>query len=231
MATRPVDPVQDWATDVNFPAGSDPWSGQPTKVVPAAGESAVGFEPGTEFPSELANYILSNHAAFLAYLDSEVTGGADTFTASAAAGVPSLLAGAGYWALDTTTEVKYTYLGAANRGTLVFDLSACIGAIGASIEITRVEAMVLSPNSNAMQLAVIEHALDFDTPLDGGGTIVASASSVANSTLQVIDSGPVSISLGGGSVAHAAVRTGSNGTDDEVYGVRITVDRSGMLGG
>lgn len=45
-----------WASDANFPAGSDPWSGEPTKVAPDAGEIAAGHTPGVIVPAETENW-------------------------------------------------------------------------------------------------------------------------------------------------------------------------------
>lgn len=66
---RPTD-APDWATDVNFPAGGDPWSGQPNKVTPSAGEVQVGFEPKQRPPAEFHNYIWNNHGQWINYLSS-----------------------------------------------------------------------------------------------------------------------------------------------------------------
>lgn len=49
--------IPDWATGVNYPAGSDPWSGQPTKVAPPS--VLNGFVPNTLAPAEYMNYELN----------------------------------------------------------------------------------------------------------------------------------------------------------------------------
>src|SRR6185295_12739707 len=63
----PSDPP-DWATDANYPAGSDPWSGTPTKSAPDAGKIATGFVPDTDQAAEEVNWILANHADWINYL-------------------------------------------------------------------------------------------------------------------------------------------------------------------
>lgn len=45
-----------WASDANYPAGSDPWSGEPTKVAPTVGEIEDGHTPGVPVPAETENW-------------------------------------------------------------------------------------------------------------------------------------------------------------------------------
>lgn len=52
--------VPGWATGLNYPAGPDPWSGQPTKVAPPS--VLNGFTPNTAAAAEYVNYELN--AAF-----------------------------------------------------------------------------------------------------------------------------------------------------------------------
>jgi hypothetical protein len=54
-----------WATDANYPAGSDPWSGQPTKVALTSGEMAAGFVPDTQVPAEKLNDLLNAMASYV----------------------------------------------------------------------------------------------------------------------------------------------------------------------
>lgn len=53
-----TDPVN-WASDTNFPAGSDPWSATPTKVAPSAGQIAAGSAPGSKMPGQWFNYLMN----------------------------------------------------------------------------------------------------------------------------------------------------------------------------
>lgn len=58
--TRPADPswtVGSWATNANYPAGSDPWSAQPTKV--AHPGPLGGFVPAQGAAAEYFNYELN----------------------------------------------------------------------------------------------------------------------------------------------------------------------------
>jgi len=65
---KPTDlPV--WATDASYPAGSDPWSGEPTKVEPLSGEQALGWEPGKKPAAEWMNWKDNLVYQWLAWLD------------------------------------------------------------------------------------------------------------------------------------------------------------------
>lgn len=48
-----------FASDDTYPAGSDPWSGQPNKVAPSGGYEATGFVPGEPASVEFLNYELN----------------------------------------------------------------------------------------------------------------------------------------------------------------------------
>jgi hypothetical protein len=59
--SRPVNPswtVNGWASNANYPAGSDPWSNQPTKVSPPS--PAGGFVPNQGAAAEYFNYLLND---------------------------------------------------------------------------------------------------------------------------------------------------------------------------
>jgi len=71
MSNRPT-VAPDWATDVNHPAGSDDWSGQPNKVQPSAGKIAAGMQPDEDFFAEWFNWIENNHGLWINYLDSAI---------------------------------------------------------------------------------------------------------------------------------------------------------------
>lgn len=60
-------PSPQFATDVNYPAGGDPWSGQPNKVDPAT-LAQTGFIPATYLASEHVNYELGNHGDWINFL-------------------------------------------------------------------------------------------------------------------------------------------------------------------
>lgn len=66
MAQPQFDPS--WATDADYPAGSDPWSATPTRVEPSAGFSAAGFAPNTIPAAQHLNYLFGTHAEHLAQL-------------------------------------------------------------------------------------------------------------------------------------------------------------------
>jgi len=47
-----------WSTDTNYPTGSLPWSGTPTRVEPPAGYEQIGFTPSGSVPAQYLNYVL-----------------------------------------------------------------------------------------------------------------------------------------------------------------------------
>jgi hypothetical protein len=49
----------DWATDANYPAGSETWSGTSTKVAPSAGVQADGFAPEDQPPAQWINWLFN----------------------------------------------------------------------------------------------------------------------------------------------------------------------------
>lgn len=67
--SRPTD-SPDWATDVNYPSGVDPWNDQPNKVQPASGIIQEGFVPQNYLAAEYLNYLINNHGRWIDYLDS-----------------------------------------------------------------------------------------------------------------------------------------------------------------
>lgn len=67
MSRPPTTP--EWSSDVNYPAGSDPWSATATKIEPTSGEKAQGAEPSVGFGAQQFNWILNEHAGWLNHLD------------------------------------------------------------------------------------------------------------------------------------------------------------------
>jgi hypothetical protein len=64
--------LPEWATDANYPAGSDPWSGTPTRVEPSAGEIAAGSTPGTGLAAQLFNWLNGALSEWVTHLDDRV---------------------------------------------------------------------------------------------------------------------------------------------------------------
>lgn len=58
-------PPPTWATDANYDAGSDAWSGLPTKRAPSVGEQAKGKIPGQFFFAQVMNYLLNLYSAVM----------------------------------------------------------------------------------------------------------------------------------------------------------------------
>lgn len=61
----------DWASDTSYPAGSDPWSGTPTRVEPDPADRAKGLVPGTRPPAQWLNWIFGGVSDWIAYLRDE----------------------------------------------------------------------------------------------------------------------------------------------------------------
>lgn len=68
---QPTAPIA-WATDANYPAGGNPWNGQPTKVAPLAGAQAAGLAPKDNPPAQTINYMFWLVWQWIAYLASFV---------------------------------------------------------------------------------------------------------------------------------------------------------------
>lgn len=49
----------DWATDTNYPAGSETWSATPVKVAPSSGAQADGFTPEDQPPAQWINWLFN----------------------------------------------------------------------------------------------------------------------------------------------------------------------------
>lgn len=64
-----------FATDANFAADGDSWSGSPTKLDPGVGRRAEGFEPDT-LPAEWLNYMINLHGEWIKWHEDELLGSA-----------------------------------------------------------------------------------------------------------------------------------------------------------
>lgn len=65
------DKYAEWATDTNFAAGGDPWSGTVTKREPGSGVKAKGQIPQTGFASQYYNWLLNKLYEWTKYLDQQ----------------------------------------------------------------------------------------------------------------------------------------------------------------
>lgn len=52
---KPTDDIS-WASSANYPAGSDPWDGQPTTAEPVSGRKASGWEPSKKPGAQQLNW-------------------------------------------------------------------------------------------------------------------------------------------------------------------------------
>lgn len=60
-----------WATDANYPAGSDPWAGSPTKVAPTSGDQARGWTPNQEPSPQAFNWWKNLVGQWFTWLDDQ----------------------------------------------------------------------------------------------------------------------------------------------------------------
>lgn len=69
MGGRPLAPLPTWATNLNYPAGSDPWSGDLLKLDPGAGLRAAGWEPEDRPGAQHQNHQFNKLGEYIDYLD------------------------------------------------------------------------------------------------------------------------------------------------------------------
>ncbi len=114
----------DWATDAAYPAGSDDWSAQPNKVEPTSGMKGTGFIPQDEMGADYLNWLLGNHADWIAYLDA-ISGlnfgdGSDGDVVLDGVAVPSFMTlSTGVYTLQRDAYIDNLTLDAASAITLV----------------------------------------------------------------------------------------------------------------
>lgn len=61
----PTTPFPDWANDEDFPAGTDPWSGGPTKVEPVGSVRDMGVQPDDQLGGQHYNWLNYRYGAML----------------------------------------------------------------------------------------------------------------------------------------------------------------------
>ena len=109
--TRPTsDPS--WATDANYPAGTDPWSAQPTRSTPSSGKRGTGYVPDTDDAAEEDNDVIGSHGDWINYFD-------------------SILNGSNLMLNDDFMGTTYTQNWAATNGTVAEIDDSAAGAFGA----------------------------------------------------------------------------------------------------
>lgn len=99
-----------WATDADYAAGSDPWSGTPTKTSPIPGLIASGWTP-TEHPTaQNVNHMFHSIGEWIAYLDSGDFEGNVTIdgTLTIARSVPGFASAITADGVVAATDFRYT---------------------------------------------------------------------------------------------------------------------------
>lgn len=113
MAAKPTIADVAWATDANYPAGSEPEQGTPTKIATTAPQKAVGWRPEEKPPAQ--NWNLWNNEAYkwFQYIDDGVFDGDHQITGSLQVDVD----------LDVTGLATVTDLDVTDDATIGDDLT------------------------------------------------------------------------------------------------------------
>lgn len=82
MAAKPTIANAAWATDANYPAGSEPEQGTPTKIATTAPQKAVGWRPEEKPPAQNWNRWNNEAYQWFQYLDEGQFVGNHTITGS-----------------------------------------------------------------------------------------------------------------------------------------------------
>lgn len=148
-----------WASDDNYPAGTDPWSAQPTKVAPSGAEIEAGHTPGVPVPAETENWWKNRADGLLEYL--RASGRFNVVHRN--------------WS-NNAEQVGYTTAGGGTAaGFLVSDSTLIQGGhlrlrVGANADVAagRIGGVMMPPIFDS-HLQVLEFAVD-STSFDGAGT-------------------------------------------------------------
>lgn len=208
-----------FATDANFAADGDSWSGSPTKVDPGAGRKAEGFEPDT-LPAEWLNWMLNNHGEWLVWLTS-LTSGSKVIQISAV--------DAQWEGSDFTFSGVSGITAAAGGDPAIWDLSKHVPD-GASI--TRVDVLT-NPSAGTTEAEIWQVARNFTVPATPTATKVVGSSGATQNIAGMASSGAGTQTIGtGGSLTPLTVdkdaeswilRVTPASATDIIYGVRLSV--------
>lgn len=169
----------EWASDTNFPAGTDAWSATATKLEPTSGEKGTGAIPQTGFGAQKLNWLLANKADWINHLESVITGAGmllrDDFTGTAidtgkwettAAGAATIAifddsAAGGYGSIRLTagaTAVDIAKLRTANLGITTGDFIFRVRVKGSDVQSSTFEYGFMHDSAAAKQIYVKEVA-------------------------------------------------------------------------
>lgn len=227
MPTRPTD-TPEWASDANFPAGGDPWSGTPTRVEPDPTELGTGNVPETRPPAQHHNWIKGLLADWVAYFAAIIDANEEHTYQTPKARiivVPFLVpehnaGGTLRWSYNDLFQAG----GLLDTSTGAIDIGRRMpnGAV-----LTRVDALVLpaaarATQANRMRLQVLKRTIDWTTPSIPADTQVGSdAFDDGNAALQVITLSGLSETVSSEEEIRAHIRVGTTTAGDDVYALRI----------
>jgi hypothetical protein len=145
--TRPLDPPV-WSTDTNYPAGSETWSGTPTKVAPSSGMRQSGHVPEQAPSAQIENYDRNLIGQWLAEIQDQqvlnwprraqittATSGGNPGICLAYSSRPSIAMLGGVVGNGTTNNAQYSYDGGetwANASVSNANTDAFISSMAAS---------------------------------------------------------------------------------------------------
>lgn len=220
-----------WATDANYTADGDPWSGTPTKVDPGASRRAEGAEPDT-FPAQWFNWIFGAHGDWLDWLDTilddTIPGAVDlvyetpqerTITIG-----PQEGKGETNWSWNT-------YDSASCSSATTDDLFVCISDfLPSGAVVQRVRALVkpgtARTSGNRMELDVyeVDTGSRFASPADPAETLLGALDEdVGSNAFQLLDSGVFSFTLERDTdIIVARIRSGNTSDTDRYYGLQVS---------
>lgn len=237
------EPPEEFATDTNYPAGSNPWNGNPTRVAPSAGPNAAGLEPEETLPAPWWNYFIGRLTAWVKYLRGFVNETDDEFaypvtksrelTISAHNCIPSSSAGiwGSSWTVEPITEfsIEGNMYSTADEAVLFKDLSFIIPTGSQLDEV----AVIVKPGaaravaSNRMKLVIFEQSHNFTTPaLAVAGTSLGADADNGTTGVQLLELTGLAEILVEGKVYFMAIIAGDDGgahNADEVSLIRFKV--------
>lgn len=222
-----------FATDTNFAADGDSWSGAATKLDPGAGRRAEGYEPDT-LPAEWINFMTNLHGEWIKYLDDELLGSAArTIRLSPFVGESLPITGTttppfAIQASGSGLSLGYDLISEHDFASRIINLESIFQD---GTEILNFSALVRSgavrAGSNQTTLQFFQGFQDWTAP-HGNNTYVADAEvNAAASVLTQVITVPVGIVLDktNSSYPFIRVRAGNDGgthVADYVYGYEIT---------
>lgn len=246
----------EWATDANYPAGSDAWSGTPTGVEPSSGEKGTGFVPAERPPAQFFNWFMHLAGLWVQWLAAErdrivpfIGGAAGTsewaYDAPRARTIwipPSALIIAG-----SNMTRGGSSLPSSNPGVVRKNVDGSIGTaflnlnryVPANATITRIRAPVIFDDSGTvptLEMSLQVFGVDMANWVASGAThydgetVLDSLSGSDPTARYVMDSGVISVGglADNGNPGGRELRFEITGVDQEIFGVEVQFTDAGV---